>query len=44
MPKTSEESQREWRKASLTIVIVIFATLAACVIGLIVFHALPGGR
>jgi hypothetical protein len=44
MPKTEEESKREWRRASWVIVITIFATLAACLIGLILFHALPGSR
>jgi hypothetical protein len=42
MPKTYEESKREWRKAFWVIISTIFATLIACVIGLILFHGLPG--
>ncbi|HVB88227.1 MAG TPA: hypothetical protein VNK23_16315 [Candidatus Dormibacteraeota bacterium] len=42
MPKTYEESKREWRKAFLVIVSTIFGVLLACVIGLILFHGLPG--
>lgn len=44
MKKTTEESRREWRKALWVIVIVIFGTLAASLIGLIVFHGLPAGH
>lgn len=44
MAKTTEESKREWRKAFWLIIITMFATLLASVIGLILFHGLPGGR
>ncbi|MGA9885778.1 MAG: hypothetical protein ACRD5K_03235 [Candidatus Acidiferrales bacterium] len=44
MAKTIEESRREWQKAFWLIVACIFGTLAASVIGLILFHGLPGGR
>jgi hypothetical protein len=44
MQKTIEESRREWRKAFWVIVIAIFGALIASVIGLILFHGLPGGR
>ncbi|MGH9715192.1 MAG: hypothetical protein ACRD4R_00450 [Candidatus Acidiferrales bacterium] len=42
MAKTYEESKREWRKAFLLIATSIIGMLIACVIGLILFHALPG--
>lgn len=44
MPKTHEEAKREWRKAFLLIISTIFGMLILCVIGLILFHGLPGGR
>lgn len=44
MQKTIEESRREWRKAFWVMVVAIFGALAASVIGLILFHGLPGGR
>jgi hypothetical protein len=44
MPKTHEESKREWRKAFWLIVSTFLGMLIACVVGLILFHGLPGGR
>lgn len=42
MQKTIEESRREWRKAMWVIIVAVVGTLVASVIGLIVFHGLPG--
>jgi nitrate reductase NapE component len=44
MQKTIEESRREWRQAFWVIVIAIFGALAASVVGLALFHGLPGAR
>lgn len=44
MQKTVEESRREWRSAFWVIVIAMFGALVASVVGLILFHGLPGGR
>lgn len=42
MPKTQEECKREWRKAFWLIVSTFLGMLVACVVGLILFHGLPG--